>query len=394
MQSRSAFPTLLAVFAAGLTAPLVVAELFHTSLNLYLAPEEYAYASAFVFGVFAWGVLALRDVDRVEFLTASVVFPLVALFVTLPLIAAAYRHEVQGVQYAFHTVGHALTYAVSFVGAGVAAVAIQRGTERLAVRHSSVPDPRFVPVVVAAVLVLATAAGGAYAQYTASSATVERVESGVHDFDPRPGFHDHAPVLNVTVDGGGTELQLRVTGPNGATHVQRVPASAFRNGSTTVPVRFSRFASFTPAAGVYDVSVQSAAGVTVATASHTIEVGPDPGLTRVPTAAAGESLDVDLPENSVHMRQEQGPEDSHTRVAVVVENGGDAPAWFDAAVMYDEDDGTDARRIVRAGASAGFVFDVPSDVVDRVHETGNGTVTVEVTVGERALTETVELPEE
>lgn len=385
MNANDDLLSIVVLFLAGMAVPVAFALLFHDVLSLYLTGRRFVHLSAVAFGLLAWIVLAAIDPDRVNFLLASIVVPgLVAVGVLFLLISVGGDHaQPGGLRYLLSDVEDLAAYAGSYVIAGVAALAVQRGTERLSRRYDRVPAPGVLAFGLAALAVSGVVIGGAALTVEASSASVSDVESGSVD--------RLYSVLNVTVDGQPAELRLVVTDPDGTEHVRRLHRSGVENGTRTVSLPFHDLGG-PPRAGAYRVELVTVSGVRVDSATFAVETAPSPSIRTVEAVGPGEDLDLDLPPGSTELRPSPGLSDDDTRVGVVVENGGDVADRFHVRLLIAEDRVASRDLLVTPDRPAGNVIAVPPDDVERLHEEANGTLTVEVIYGDQRVRREVTLP--
>ena len=375
---------LAAVFLGGMAVPIAIAILAHGVLELYLTGLQFGAVAAAGFALVAWWILARRGFDHLEFALAAVVVPLLGL-IGLFFVAVAVGSDLGGFGYLLWDVEGLFAYVGFFVVAGIAAVALQRGARRLRTRHPAVPTPATLATGALVLVAVVVLAGGVLAHASASSATVATVEPGVDEYGM-------SPTLNVTIAGGPAEARLTVTGPDGAAYTRRIPPATLRSDPATVPVSFFRLGTDIPA-GTYRVELTSIVGLTVDTATYTLERGPTPALRGVRTAGAGEPLELDLPANATVYRPSPGPTDGQARVGAILANEGDVLGEFDISV-YAGDRRVEIRGIpVDAGEVAGNVLAIDDQELRRIHRETNGRVTVEISYGEKRDRRAVTLPE-
>lgn len=375
-------PLVGVLFVVGMTVPVISSWLAHGVLSLYLSGSQFTYAAAVAFGVIAWAFLEVVDPDRLTFFAWALVFPW--LF-TLGVVMLAIATEISpGLGYLFQDIGGLWLYAGSFMIAGFASMVIRERVNLVSGRYRNVPHGRTIAFGVLIVAVIAILAGGGVLTASAMSASVSEVEPGVMDY--------RTSVLNVTVEDPSTEMRLRVTGPEGSTHIRRVTPSANGSGPITVPVTFYGDLASSPKAGTYRIDITAISGITVDTATYTVDVAPSPTVIDVQTAGPGEPLTFDVPENTTVYRPSRGPTDPETRVAVVLENSGDVAGDFDT-VVHLTPDLVDSREIfVEPGQKGVNVIAIEDKYVERLHERSNGTVTVEIVYEETRIVEDVRLP--
>lgn len=381
MRTRVSFPSLAAFILAAMAIPVLVAIPLGDVLPLYLPGRQYAYLVAATFALVAWAVLAVWDLDRLDFLVAAVVLPWVGAM-GLFFVGVATSGDIDGFRYLFLDIEDVFAYSGSFVVAGIAAVALQRRAARLSER-AGWPAPRRLAVGALVLVALLVVVGGAVAQVTASSASITAVE---------PGIADHrSTALNVTVESAPAELRLAVTHPDGETVTKRVSSASTRGTPTTLPVVFHRLGQ--PVAGTYRVELTSLPGITVDSATYTLETAPTPSLLRVETADSNEPLRLDLPADAVEYRPSPGPTDSKPRVGVVMQNDGDVAAEFATRVLIGDEELSSRYIYLEPGQQGGNVLSLSVDDLERIHASGNGTVTVEVAYRHDRVGTTVNLPE-
>lgn len=381
MRTRVSFPSLAAFILAGMAIPVLVALPLDDVLSLYITGRQYTYFVAAAFALVAWAVLAVWDLDRVDFLVAAVVLPWVGAM-GLFFLGVATSGEIEGFRYLFLDIEDVFAYSGSFVVAGVAAVAIQRRAARLSER-AGWPAPRRLAVGALVLIILLVVVGGGVAQVTASSASITAVE---------PGIADHrSAALNVTVDSAPAELRLTVTHPDGETVTKRVSGASMGETPTTIPVVFHRLGQ--PVAGTYHAELTTLPGITVDSATYTLETAPTPSLLRVETAGSGDTLRLDLPSNAAEYRPSPGPVDSNPRVGVVLQNDGDVAAEFDTRLLIGEEELSSRYIYLEPGQQGGNVLSLSVDDLERIHAYGNGTVTVEVAYRHDRVRTTVKAPE-
>lgn len=370
-----------ALFLAGMGLPFAVAISFHDVLSLYLTGSQFTAVLAVTFGLLTWVFLIRVDPDRVDFLSASLVFPWIFVTGVVFAVLVVGRHD--GLGYLVRSFGDLATFGASYMVAAIAAVVFHRRAERIAEETDWAPPPRSIAMTVSIVLALVVAAGGGFLHVTATSTSISDVEPGVADYA--------VPVLNVTLEGEPTELRLEVTAPNGDAYTKRVSRSTVEDGPITVPVQFYRFHTY-PLAGTYQVEVSAITGMTVDTATYTVENAPSPSIQSVETAGPGEDLDLELAPNSTVYRPSPGLSDSETRVGVVIENEGDVADRFETRLLVEEDRVIGRSIFIEPGQQGGNILAIPDEDVERIVEEWNGTIAVEVRYSDERLTEEVELP--
>jgi hypothetical protein len=369
--------------AIGMLLPLVAALAFHDVLSVFLAARTYTYVVAAVFALLVWACVTAFDVDRVDAVVWSVILPWVVAFGAIMLLLLFGQSD--GLTYLFSDAGDVGRYAGAYMIAGLAAVAGSRGTERLAERIAWLPAPRTIAlgVVLVAAFGVIVVAGSLHA--SASSATVADVQTGDTGFSG-------TPALNVTLDGGSEYAVLRVRSPDGDRHTTRVTGDDNGGETTTVPIEFYDLSG--PVAGRYHVEVRSVLGITVDSATYTIERAPSPSIVTVETARPGESFDLDLPPGAIERRSSEGSTDSQTRVAVVLHNQGAVRAEFSTRLLVDGERVFVRDIFVDPGQQAGTIIALSDEDVERIRQVADGVVTVEVRYREDVVTRKVRLPAE
>ncbi|MEF8854768.1 MAG: hypothetical protein V5A24_04670 [Haloarculaceae archaeon] len=383
MPADSLFPRLAALFVAGVWLPVVVAELTHDVLSMYMSGVAFTLVVAVAFALVAWLVFGVWDVDRVDFLIASIVMPwLAALALFLAALVVGRHLHLGGLRYLGFSIEDLFVYAGSFTLAGIVAVGIHRQVATLADRYAPVPGPRRVAQVVVVLAVVAVVGLGGLATVTATSATISSAQPGVAG-----GL---TPTLNVSIDSPPTELRLTVTAPDGTSTTTRVPQSSLEGGDTTVPVAFGRVGGDVRP-GTYHVGLVAVSGLRVDETTYEVATAPSPRIRAVVTAGPGEPLALDLPSGARVYRPSPGPVDDRTRVGVVIENLGDVAARVDTRVRLADDRVAAREILVGPGQRSGNVIDIAPEDVERIREQLNGTVTVEVSYGDEQVTERVRL---
>ena len=365
------FPSIAGFFFAGMLGPFVVAATAHETLSLYVSGGQFLGLSAAVFSLVVWVLLARFDLDRVNVVFASIALPW---FFSLALLQLGLVFGTTEAHYLLEDFNDLLAYAGAFMLAGIAAVALQRGAERLSGTYDWLPAPgTLAVVVVAAVVVAPVVVGGAVAHLTAASASVSHVEQ-VTLYPVEPG-------LNVTVEGDQTELRLTVTAPDGSSTTQRLSYGDMADGEETVPIDFREFDSARPQAGTYHIEVAAISGLTVETASYEIERTATPTLVAVETAQPGEELNLSHPSAPEEYRFDAH---SETRVGVLLENRGDVADRFYVRLVADDEQLNSGSRFLEPGQHGATVVPLSEEDVERIEQAG-GTVTVEAVYGEIPL---------
>ncbi len=379
------FPAIAAIFVVGMALPIAVALAIHDVLALYLTGGQFASLGAAAFALLAWVVLEARDIDRTNFLVASLVLPWIVAVGVL-LVALTLREHPGGFRYLFGGTEVLGAYAALYTVAGVAAVALLRGVERFTRRDGWSPAPPTVAVGLVAVLVLGSAAGGAYATVAASSASISDVEADV--VDRRSNYETDGTGLVVVVEGEPTELRLTVTAPDGTTAIERLTEEDLRDGTDTVVLEDWRFDA-PLRAGTYEVALSALTGVTVDRTTYTIETEPTPSLRQVEVVPPNGEPTVDVPGDAT---RKEGTE-SEVQVVTVIANEGDAPGEFATRLATDGEFVTVEGVVVEPGRSGVTVVGLSDEDVERAHRENDGELEVEVVFdGEVVTTERVTLP--
>lgn len=381
MRTDEDLATIVTVIYLGMAVPVVFALQFHDLLDLYLTGLQFTLLGAFVYGVVFWHLIARNSLDRVNVVLASVVFPVLGAMVIL-FIGVSMTDLHDGFRYLFAGFGDLFGYAVIFGLAGSLAAIIDLAFERHDLTPNQGPSSQTASLVLIALLLLGIIAGGTIGHVTARTAEVTAVA---------PDTTDHGrPVLNVTVDGGPAELRLTVTAPDDSTTTHRITRTELRGGSVTIPIEFWEFDAPEPPAGTYHVKLTSVPGMTVDTASHTIETAPTPSLVDSASAPPGDEFELGLPADAIVY----GPKyDDETRVAVVLQNEGGVAARFYVRI-YTDDERIKSREIpLEPGQHGANIFELSDDEVDRIHENADGTVSIEIVYGDHVIKTEVDLPE-
>ncbi|MEF8821964.1 MAG: hypothetical protein V5A52_06780 [Halovenus sp.] len=368
--------------AVGMLLPIVAALAFHEVLSLYLTGRTFTYVVGTAFALVAWACVTALDLDHVDAAVWSVILPWIVVFGPHMLLLSAGPPD--GLTYLFYDVGDLGRYAGAYMVAGLAAVAGARAVERLSERAAWLPAPRSIALGVTLVAGLGVPVFVGSLHISASSATVADVQPGIS------AYYDSS--LNVTIEGEAEELRLHVTSPDGETYVTRVTGSDGR-AATTVPVEF-RHLGRQPTAGRYRVELRSVLGVTVDSASYTLETPPSPAIVAVETAGPGEELELDTSPVSSEFRPSAGTTHPATRVAVVFENRGDVGALFRSRLVIDGEPTRGRDVFAGPGGRAANVVALSDEGAERIHEELDGTLTVEVRYRDDVVTREVRLPVE
>lgn len=378
---RTASP-ILAGIATGMLVPVVAAIAFQEVISLYLTTRTFTYVVAAAFALVAWTCVIAFDIDHVDAVVWSVVLPWIVVFGAVMLLFVLGQPD--GFMYLFGDVGDVGRYAGAYMIAGLAAVAGARGLERLPERAAWLPAPRSIALGVVVVAALGVIVVAASLHASASSATVADVQTGDTGFSG-------TPALNVTLDGGSEYAVLRVRSPDGDRHTTRVTGDDNGGETTTVPIEFYDLSG--PVAGRYHVEVRSVLGITVDSATYTIERAPSPSIVTVETARPGESFDLDLPPGATERRSSEGSTDSQTRVAVVLHNQGAVRAEFSTLLLVDGELVFVRDIFVDPGQQAGTIIALSDEDVERIRQVADGVVTVEVRYRDDVVTREVRVPE-
>ena len=113
----------------------------------------------------------------------------------------------------------------------------------------------------------------------------------------------------------------------------------------------------------------------------------------VETAGPGEELDLATSSLSSELRPSAGPTHPATRVAIVFENRGDAGEVFRSRLVIDGEPTRGRDVFAGPGERAANVVALSDEDVERIHETTEGTVTVEVRYRDDVVTREIQLPE-
>ena len=379
------------ILTACAVLPVLGAALAHETLALYLSGRQYTYLCGAGVCLAAWLALAIRDLERVRFVTASVAVPwtVAVFFLLLPLpfrTPRALSYVFDRSPGPFDYVAGVAEYAAVVMGAGLLAVGLQRGAERVVDWQQRDRGPGVVPVVVTALVAVGLLVGGGLTTVAASGASVSDVETAAVGTGST-----HTPGLVVTVDGERAPLHVSVTDPNGSTTVRRVDGEELRDGAATVG---DRHGWFDPPlrTGEYEIALLTPTGVTVDTATYTIERGATASFERSDVAPAGEAVEL----GASSRRSCCEPDgDDRTRVVAVVANDGDATGQFGAVLRTPDGERLNAEFLtLEPGERGGIVVGLENETVRTVHEESDGQVVVEVVDdGTVVATETVSLPE-
>jgi len=379
---RTASP-ILAGIATGMLVPVVAAIAFQEVISLYLTTRTFTYVVAAAFALVAWTCVIAFDIDHVDAVVWSVVLPWIVVFGAVMLLLVLGQPD--GFMYLFGDVGDVGRYAGAYMIAGLAAVAGARGLDRLSADVAWLPQPRSIALGVLVVAALGVVVFAGSLQVSASSASVADVQPGVS------GYYDSS--LNVTIEDGHETVRLHVTSPDGETYRTRVTGSDGRGETATVPVEFRHLGRH-PTAGRYQVELTSVLGVTVDSATYTVEKPPSPAIVAVETAGPGEELDLATSSLSSELRPSAGPTHPATRVAIVFENRGDAGEVFRSRLVIDGEPTRGRDVFAGPGERAANVVALSDEGAELVHEELDGTLTVEVRYREDVVTRKVRLPAE
>lgn len=375
MHRRDDFPSIAALFGVSMLVPILVVFAVQDGVSLYLTGRQFTYVVAFAFAVVAWALLAVVGFDRRNFAFASVALPWVFVFLLIP-VGIAVRPD--AFEYLFWEIEDLGAYAASYTVAGIAAVAVDREVERLG-GYEWVPTSRDLSVSLLVVLAVAAVAGGGYLHLTATAASVADTEVGVTDL--------HQNSIHAHVEGDPTELRLTVVTPDDRSHTERISYSELEGGSTTVTIPFHYLSRQDPQAGTYHIELQTLAGVTVDTATYTIEA-PPPSILSVETAPPGETISFEPEPDTARLADS----DNETSVGVVVENNAEVGEWAETRVLAGGEEIASWRIFIEPGARGGIALALPEGTVEAVHEDAAGMVTVEVEFMDHRMTEEVALP--
>lgn len=375
---------LVFLYVGGMLVPLIVSWLFHDVVSVYLSGREFTYAAAIGFLLLAWVFLEVLDTDRLDFISWAIISPWI--FGLGMVVLAFSTGRPTALMYLFGSLEDVLAFAISFTVAGFAATVIRERIDNVSERYTRVPPSRTIAIGTVLIFLVAILAGSGLFTVSAMPASVTDVEPGVVEYRSSP-----YAALNVTVSGNPTELLLTGTTPDGDTFVKRIPRTAMQGESVTVPLE-SHYLDGFPKAGTYQVTVSAISGVSVDTATYTIDDPPSPSIVAVEPAGRGEPIGFELPSNASGPRRSTEPTDE-TRIAVVIENEGEVADDFLIHLKLHEDE-IDSRSLFLEPAQQGMrIFAIPDEYVHRIHEEENGTVTVEVIGEGDRNTEEVRLPE-
>ncbi|MFC4245430.1 hypothetical protein ACFOZ7_00175 [Natribaculum luteum] len=387
MRTDEDFPAVAAIFVVGMALPIAVALAIHDVLALYLTGRQFASLGAAAFALLTWVLLEAREIDRANFLVASLVLPWIGA-VGVVFVGFTVGQHPGGFRYLFGEFEDLGAYAALYTIGGVVAVALLRGVERFTRRDGWRPAPLTVAVGLVAVLVLGSAVGGAYVTIAASSASISDVEADV--IDRRSSYETDGTGLVVVVEGEPTELRLTVTAPDGTTAVERLTDEDLRDGTATVELEDWRFDA-PLRAGTYEVELSALTGVTVDRTTYTIETEPTPSLRQVEVVPPNGEPTIDVPTDATG--RESGTE-SQVRIVTVIANEGDAPSEFATRLVAGDGEFVTVEAIViEPGRSGVTVVGLSDEDVERVHRESDGELEVEVIFdGEVVTTERVMLP--
>lgn len=375
--------TAMVIHLAGMLVPLAVASAFEDLLSLYLTGGQFAAIAAVAFGLVAWLLVEEGDLDRPNFLVASIVAPLVA-FVALAGFAVVVESRPPAFRYLFSD-GGIFRYPGLFVAAGIGAVGLSKKYRTAAARDDRLPSARgaVFGVGLAVVLVAAVVAGVNLAAASSTAiATVEPGEKPVGD-----------PVLNVSVEGPPTELRVTAIAPDGTSVTERLSRAETRGGTGTVSI--GMWFDDTPPprhlpvqSGTYRVRMTSLAGVPVDTATFVAGTGAAASIEDVEATRGNLSRDRQPPQVA-----DAGA--NRTAIGVVVENEGEFLTPVDVALAVAGDERAPRTLFLSPGERGRVAFVLAPKTVDAARADGDGTVTVRLYLAGRddpASTATVELP--
>ena len=359
------------IVVAGFLLPLFGAVLLHDVFSLYVSGRQYMALAAAGLCLIAWGVLAVLDPDRPNFVFATVVFPWI-LALLLGIVLTIVGPHLDGVTYVIVGIDDMFYYAAAIMFAGLGAVALHRGFQRLWEELDRVPELHIVAASVVGLVTVGLLVGGGYATTTATTASVSDVEAEVLD----RGAFERGPVgLAITVDGDPTELRLTVWTPDGTTITERIPPGDLQDGTSTV--QLPGWEVNAPLdAGTYEVTLSALSGVTVDRTVFVIETEASPTLEQVAIAAPGEELDLD-PASDGQVRR-TGAEDD-IRIATVVSNDGEVPGVFTTRLMMTDGEFITLQDLAVDGDGTGVnVQGLAADDARHVHDAHDGRLVVEV----------------
>lgn len=381
-------PAIALIFLAGMALPLLVALAIHDVLALYLTGRQYTTLAVVAFTLVAWALLTASDLNRANFVAASLVFPWIFV-VGVTAGGIAMGGESEGLQYVVFSVEDLGVYGVIYTIGGVGAVALQRGADRAFRKFEWNVEPLSVAVGVFGILLLGTLIVGGYATVAATGASISGVETVV--FEDRV---DADSGLVVDVEGDPTEFRLTVTAPDGTTATERLTDEKLRDGSTTIDFEPWRFTpgSSSLHAGTYEVELSAVTGVTVDSRTYTIETPPTPTLREAAVVPPGTDSDFDVRPGATV--RETGSEDDY-RIVTVVMNDGDAPGTFATRILTGEGEFVTVQDIViDSGAEGVNVVGLSEEDVEAIQGETDGEVEVQVLFdGEVVTTESMTLSE-
>ena len=374
------------IVVAGFLLPLSGAVLLHDVFSLYVSGRQYMALAAAGLCLIAWGVLAVLDPDRQNVVFAAVVFPWV-LALLLGIVLTVMAPHLDGVTYVIVGIEDLFYYAAAIMFAGLGAVALHSGSERLWGELDRVPEPHIVAVSVVGLVTVGLLVGGGYATATAGTASVSDVEAEVID---RGAFERGTAGLAITVDGDPTELRLTVRTPGGTTHIERISPGDLQDG--TVTVELPGWVVGEPlGVGEYEVTLSALSGVTVDRTVYVIETEASPTLEEVAIAAPGEEFDLEPPSDAQVRRT--GAEDE-IRVATVVSNDGEVPGVFTTRLLTTDGEFVTLQDIAVDGDGTGVnVQGLAADDARHLHDAHDGRVVVEILhEGDEVTSEEVTVP--
>lgn len=389
------FPLIGTVFVLGMGIPFVTAIWGYSVLSLYVSPRQIAILAATMFALVWWIILATREPDHVECVTASLVLPWIIVPV-LFFVSVALQDGGAGAEQIFVDLGDLGTYGAAYMVAGVGAVALQRGVERLVDASDQHPAPQTIAVGVLAVVVLVIVTGGVYATATASSASVSDVESDFilkHSTDVRDRTTG-VPGLTVTVDSPETELRLTVTAPDGTSTTERLTPDRAADGPVTVEFEAWRFEPNARSlqTGTYEVTLSALTGVTVDSTEYTIESGPQASPVQIDVVQPGTELELEYPGDAI---VRDASDRTELRIGTVVTNDGDAPGTFGTRIKTVDGEFVTIRDVIlESGETAVTVITLSEETLEELPTEGTDELVVELLVDrESVMTEPITLPD-
>lgn len=363
-----------AVFAVGMALPVLVVLAAPRPLALYLDGAGFTALAALAFGLVLWVVVEARDVDRVDVAVAAVLAPAVGFVAALcGLVTLSVAIEGYGlgpwepaVDYLAPTIGHLFGYVLAFAFAGFGAL----GAGRWVRRRSDLSPGRAATGTLAAVVVALALAGGVNA-LAATGASVASVEPGAVEYGSEPA-------LNVTVAGPAAELRVVAVAPDGSRVTDRLSRRAMRGdgGTAALRVRFDDTPppGYLPAqAGTYRVRLETLTGVTVDTATFTVER--DPGVAITETVATRGNLSWNVTPRPPRAG------DGEVVVGVAVEHRGPFRGTAAVALALPGDGRGSGLLFLAPGERRRVAFALSNETVRRVRAERDGVVRVRVTEG-------------